>query len=47
VESGCIADWRQLHHWGIDECLLPAQTARFDSRKSRPGIAIVGRSWQC
>ncbi|HRW64792.1 MAG TPA: ABC transporter substrate binding protein [Candidatus Competibacter sp.] len=24
VESGCIADWRQLRHWGIDEALLPA-----------------------
>jgi len=24
VESGCIADWRQLRHWGIDEGLLPA-----------------------
>ncbi len=24
VESGCIADWRQLRHWGIDERLLPA-----------------------
>jgi signal transduction histidine kinase len=21
--SGCIADWRQLRHWGIDEGLLP------------------------
>jgi ABC-type uncharacterized transport system substrate-binding protein len=24
VESSCIADWRQLRHWGIDEGLLPA-----------------------
>ena len=24
VESTCIADWRQLRHWGIDEDLLPA-----------------------
>jgi len=24
VESRCIADWRQLRHWGIDEGLLPA-----------------------
>jgi len=24
VESGCIADWRQLRRWGIDESLLPA-----------------------
>lgn len=24
VESGCIADWRRLRHWGIDERLLPA-----------------------
>jgi len=23
IESGCIADWRQLRHWGIDESLLP------------------------
>jgi len=24
VESTCIADWRQLRHWGIDADLLPA-----------------------
>ena len=24
VPSGCIADWRQLQVWGIDEALLPA-----------------------
>jgi signal transduction histidine kinase len=24
VESRCIADWRQLRHWDIDEGLLPA-----------------------
>ena len=24
VASGCIADWQQLHHWGIDSHLLPA-----------------------
>jgi signal transduction histidine kinase len=24
VESRCIADWRQLRHWGIDEGLVPA-----------------------
>ena len=23
-EAGCIADWRQLQHWGLDETLLPA-----------------------
>jgi signal transduction histidine kinase len=24
VPPGCMADWRQIHHWGIDERLLPA-----------------------
>jgi len=24
VESRCIADWRQVNHWSIDESLLPA-----------------------
>jgi len=25
VASGCIADWQQLRHWGIDEDLLPPE----------------------